>query len=214
MDPFKRPDEVLTPVIEATFKAEVTIDHVVKGKLVEDRNRFKAQIEARVKQLPELRQAAAKAAEAVDAMLAKLPPNPVVVKFAEAARDIRFDEYVERKDAFPVKVKAQLVAVERKGLLVSITTSMDTDRYHSCLAKTVQRALLPKEREAVARKEAAFKALNEIEAEVLQLNCKIQELATNAKRDEEEWNIVKELIQKSPELAELVRVTGRKQIAK
>lgn len=195
-------EQTLLPTIEATFKAELGIDHLVRARISQEEARLDHEIKQLTEKLPALRQAVEKTAEALKAVLAKAQPHPAVVKLAEVAREIQFDDY-DRK-AFTVRANAQLV-----DGMVEITTTLDLGSY-SRLTKTTKRGTLPNERKAAAAHEEAIQARSKAENEVLRLHRELQEWATSKKQRAVEGACTMELLRNSKELQGLVGVAGCK----
>lgn len=199
-------EQTLLPTIEATFKAELSIDHLVRARISQEETRLDYEIKQLTEKLPALRQAVEKTAEALKAVLAKAQPHPAVVKLAEIAREVQFDDH-DRK-AFLVLVSAHLV----EGM-VELTTTLELGSY-SRLTKTVKRGTLPNERKAAAAHEEAVQARSKAENEVLRLHRELQEWATSKKQRAIEGACTMELLRNSRQLQGLVGVAGCKLITK
>jgi len=195
-------EQTLLPTTEATFKAELGIDHLVRARISQEEARLDHEIKQLTEKLPAIRQAVEKATEALKAVFAKAQPHPAVVKFAEVAREIKFDDH-ERK-AFAVLVSAQLV-----DGMVELATTLELGSY-SRLIKTTKRGLLPNERKVVAAHESAIQDRTAVEREILRLQRELQDWASPKRQRAIEGACTMELLRNSTQLKGLVGVAGCK----
>jgi hypothetical protein len=194
--------EQILPTTEATFKAELGIDHLVRARISQEEARLDYEIKQLTEKLPALRQAVERTAEALKAVLAKAQPHPAVVKLAEIAREVQFDDH-DRK-AFLVLASAQLV-----DGMAEVTTTLELGGY-SRLTKTVRRGLLAHERKIALTHTVAIRARMKAENEVLRLQRELQEWSSPKKQRAIEGACTMELLRNSTQLKGLVGVAGCK----